>query len=492
MNSDNDKVYLNLQRVPLKSEREEKKNKRNKIIINIIVFVILISVGFVGGLLFYRNIHPSSKFDTVNAFGEIKAILKNQWLYADDYEDLNTELEDKAFYGMTSFVEDPYTTYMSKSELEAFASTINMDFVGIGVVYTLQGDYPIIERVIINSPAQKAGLLTGDIITHIDGESVSGLGLSEIKEKAIGLEGSLVTITILRNNESMDVDVIRGAVDNSVYCYVNDDYVVLDIYSFGESSARDCMSYLDQYLDYHKIIINLRDNTGGYQTAVSELTGLFIGNNKVYLKQSDASGELIERKTFCTKTYTNFDKIVILVNEDTASAAEVFAICLKEQLDNVTLVGATTFGKGVIQSTHYLVNGGSLKYTSYNWYSPSGVSINGVGITPDIEVKQADVYYETYSELKNDEVLAIDVVDNRVKTAQKCLKFLNYYNGRTDGYFDKEFEKAIYSFRVDNNIDEGYVLEANTYDSIISKTISALSDSENDYQMLKAIEIINE
>lgn len=491
-NKDDEKIYLNLQRVPLKSEREEKKKKRRFVLLNFSVFLILICSGFILGLLFNKVQHPTKNADTRNTLGEIEAVLEHHWLYSADYDDLQSELEDKAFYGMTNFEDDPYTTYMSKQEMEDFAKYINMDYVGIGVVYVLQGDYPLVERVIINSPAEKAGIKTGDIITHVDGETVSGLDTAQIKERVIGIEGTPVTITVLRDNEHQDIEIIRGAVDNSVYCYAKDDYVLMDLYSFGEATGKDCISYLDQYTDYNKIIINLRDNSGGYQSAASELCGLFIGDNKVYLKQADSGGNFKESLTSCRKTYSNFDKIVILVNENTASAAEVFVICLKEQLDNVTVVGTTTYGKGVIQSTHYLANGGALKYTSYNWYSPSGKSINGTGIEPDIEIKQADVYYERYEAMEDDEKLEIDCVDSRVKTAQMCLNLLGYYGGRKDGYFNRELAEAIEAFRAANNINKDNILDKQTYDCLISKTISALAEPENDRQMLRAIQIINE
>ena len=273
MNEENDKVYVNLKKVPLESERNEKKQKRKKIFLYSFILILFLFIGFGLGIIFYRDLYPRKNADATNTLGEIEALLENYWLYSDEYEDLQSELEDKAFYGMTEFEDDPYTTYMSKKEMEEFSESINMEYVGIGVVYVVQGDYPLIERVIINSPAEKAGMQAGDIITHVDGESTSGMESSELKEKVLGEEGTIVTITVLRGSEYIDMEITRAAIDNSVYCYGEDDYVVLHIYSFGETTAKDCVTYLDQYTDYKKIIIDLRNDGGGYQTSVSEICG---------------------------------------------------------------------------------------------------------------------------------------------------------------------------------------------------------------------------
>lgn len=487
-----EKVYLDLKKVPLESEKQEMKKKRRHVLLIVLLCFALLVFGFILGLLFNNALHPVNSVDPTHTFGEIEAVLENYYLYKNDYEDINTELMDKAFYGMTSFSDDPYTSYMSKEELKNFTSSINMDYVGIGVVYTLQDGFGVVQRVVLNSPAEKAGILAGDILIAVDGQSVEGLSSDEIKQRVIGEVGTNVKITIIRDGQTIDIDVTRGEVDNSVYCLTQDDHILLNIYSFGESTAKECVSYLDQYEDFQKIIIDIRDNTGGYQTAVSELCGLFIGNNEVYLKQIDSYGNEVEALTKCSKTYNNFEKIVILVNENTASAAEVFAICLKEKLDNVTIVGTTTYGKGVIQSTHYLANGGALKFTSFLWTSPSGVSINDVGIVPDVEVKMDDIYYSLYVSMEDDETYEYDSVSEVNKIVQLCFKYLEYDVDRTDGYFDESTANALYRFKVDNELELNEVLDKQAYDSIISLTLSNIYKGINDHQMDKAIQLINE
>ena len=487
-----DKVYIGLEKVLLKSEREERRKKIKRIIVSIVLCVLFLIVGFVGGYIFTYAIHPINNADRNNTFGEIEAILEKEWIYAKDYDDLQTELENKAFYGMTAFEEDPYTTYMSQDELDDFASNINMDYVGIGVQFMLNNNKAIIERVFSNSPAEKAGLLSGDIIEAVDGVSIEGMDTDEIKELVVGEENAEVIITITRNNNTSDFSVIRSSIDNSVHCYTQDDYVVMELSSFGVATGKECMKYLDQYANYEKIIIDLRNNTGGYQTSVKEIAGLFIGDGEVYLRQKNANGVETADLTSCSKTYRNFNKYVLLVNGETASAAEVFAICLKEQLDNVTIVGETTYGKGVIQSTNYLLSGGVLKYTSYNWYSPNGVSINKVGIKPDVEVKLADFAYEYYKEMAKDETYKYDSVSDIVRISQMGLELLGYDVDRKDGYFNKNFEIVLNDFKNDNGLIANGILDSETYELIVSKSVFELSNKENDVQFIKAVSLLEQ
>lgn len=487
-----DKVYVGLEKVLLKSEREEKRKNTKRIIVTVILCVLFLVVGFAGGFIYTYMIHPINQSDRNNTFGEIEAILEKEWIYANDYDDLQTELENKAFYGMTAFEEDPFTTYMSQDELNDFADNINMDYVGIGVQYAINNDKAIIERVFTNSPAEDAGLQSGDIIEKVDGISINGMGTDEIKSLVIGEANTKVVITITRNNETFDVAVIRGAIDNSVYCYAQDDYVVMELSSFGSSTGEECMKYLDQYANYEKIIIDLRDNTGGYQISVKEIAGLFIGDGEVYLRQKNSRGVETSDLTSCKKTYRNFNKYVLLVNENTASAAEVFTICLKEQLDDVTIVGTTTYGKGVIQSTNYLLGGGVLKYTSYNWYSPNGVSINKTGIMPDIEVKLPEFAYEYYKEMSEDEVYKYDSVSDITKVCQMGLELLGYNIDRTDGYFDKNFETALIQFENINGLENDGILDKEAYEMIVSQSVYELSQEENDTQFIEAVSLIQQ
>lgn len=483
-------VTVGLEKVLLQSERKERRKKIVKVVFIIFLCIFLGVAGFIGGCIFTSSLHQGMNADEKDVFGEIEAILQNYWVYAKDEKDLKTTLEDKAFYGMTTFEDDPYTTYMSPEELSEFTDSINMNYVGVGVQYSMVGDTALIQKVFKDSPAEKAGLLAGDILSKIDGVSIKGLSADEIKEKVLGDENSKVVITVIRDGKQVDVTVTRGYVDSSVFCYAADDYVVLELSSFGSDTASECIKYLNDYKDYKKIIIDLRDDTGGYQTAVKEIAGLFIGNKKVYLKQKDAKGNMSADLTSCSTTYDNFEKIVLLVNENTASAAEVFTICLKEQLDNVTIVGTRTYGKGVIQSTNYLINGGVLKFTSFYWYSPNGVSIHKIGIKPDVEVKLDDIAYDYYVEMDGFTTYEYDSVSEQVEECEKALDFLGYDVDRTDGYFDQKLTDVLKKYQSDNGLRSNGILDIDTYNSIFSDVVLQMTNKEKDKQFIKAVELL--
>ena len=487
---DDKKVFIPLRKELLSSEKKELKQKRKRTVLIVFLCILFLLIGTGLGIFLYGQLHRGTNSDSA-VLNEIEYIMENYWLYANDHDDLRSELEDKAFYGMTYFEEDPYTTYMSADEVVEFSSSINMDYVGIGVQFSLHNDIASVDRVFMDSPAMEAGMQVGDIIVKIDGIEITGMTTSEIKELVLGEEGTYVNIEVNRGGQSVELSIKRAEIDSSVYVYAQDNYVFLELMSFGVNTGTACMNYLNEYEDYDRIVIDLRDNTGGYQSSVEEIAGLFIGDNEIYMTQKDAFGnELIDR-TSCRKTFANFKKIVILTNSRTASAAEVLTICLKEQHDDVTIVGETTYGKGVIQSNHTLMNGGNIKFTSYNWYSPNGVSINGVGITPDIEVLLPDIMYEYEPIMSDDAILEYDCVDAIVRFVEMELDYLDYDIDRTDGYFDESLVEALTVFRAENGLGEGGIIDKKTYNALYSKvSYEAYSNEDRDSQKAKAIELM--
>ena len=494
MESKEEKVRIKLTKVPLESEKREIRSRRRRTFLICIACFLLLMVGGLTGFAISGMVRGTSvaMFKT-NKFDKILSHFKSVWLYKNDYEDLETTMEDKAFYGMTRFEDDPYSTYMSKSELEEFASGINMNYVGIGAQYTYTNDVATITRVFKESPAEKGGLLPGDIIFTINGDTLEGLDSEGIKERIIGEEGTPVNITVKRGGEEVELTFIRGAIEYTVYCEANDedDYVYLDIMSFGKSTADECIKYLDEYKDYSKLIINLRDNSGGYQDSVQEVAGLFLGKNVVVLNETDNNGITKSYETIVKEYYDNFKKIVVITNEGTASAAEVLAIALKEEHPDCTLVGTTTYGKGVVQSSFYLEDGSALKITSSYWTSPNGTSIHKEGVKPDIEVYLDDILYQTAYVMNESDAYALDSVSTYTQIAQEGLKFLDYDVHRTDGYFDQSFLDALKTYKNDNDLNDNDKLDFDTYNSILSSIIREYNTNKvKDAQLQKAIEVI--
>jgi len=170
----------------------------------------------------------------------------------------------------------------------------------------------------------------------------------------------------------------------------------------------------------------------------------------------------------------------------------VFTLALKEQRSDVTTVGVTTYGKGTVQITRTFDDGSALKYTTSKWLSPSGVWVNGTGITPDVEVKLHDILSTSYVEMGEDETYAQDSVSESVKGAQMALAFLGYSVDRQDGYFSAATAAALQQFETDQNLTADGILDAKTYDALISRVVYVWNtDTSKDLQLQKAEAILN-
>lgn len=488
---EDNKVIIKLKKEPLKSEREEMKQEKKKKIFIVLTCTLLFILGvFVGGGVAYA-LKNSGDDSSYNKLDEIKSYLKSKWLYREDYDDLDTTLSDKAYYGMTTFEDDPYTTYMSSEEMNEYANDINMNYVGIGVQYNSY-NYTIL-RVFKDSPAEAVGLKAGDVIEKVDGEDIAGKTSDEIKSMVQGVEGTIVKITVLRDNKEMTFDLTRGNVDTTVYAYKYDNTLVLEIMSFGSNTGNECIKYLDEYKDEDCLIIDLRNNTGGYETAVQEVAGIFLGKDKIVMHKVYSDNNIDTDYTISNAYYDNFKKIVILTNGSTASASEVLTMALKEGHDNVTVVGEKSYGKGVMQSSYILKDGSALKVTIAYWTSPDNNSINKTGISPDVEVKLHDVLYETVTSMEEGTTCKVDEVSTYVKTMQLMLDYLDYDVDRTDGYFSDKTLVSLNEFRSKNGLSESDVLDEETYRLLYSNVISLYrTDSSKDSQLVKAVEIVNE
>ena len=359
----------------------------------------------------------------------------NNWYFGKDIDNLDDRLLNQALTGITTNAEDPHTYYMTKEEVASFVQSINRNFVGIGVQFVANNGLNMIQRVFKGSPAEKAGVLPGDIIHIVDGTVVDNMSSSNIADLVKGEEGTKVHIDFIRDGETVSLDLTREQISSTVYGEVKDGIGYLEIVQFGESTANEVQLYLEDFNNQNikDLIIDLRNDGGGYLTALQSVGGLFLDSGSVALVEEYASGKSKTLTVNGDKLWNDDGQIVMIVNDNTASAAEAFTLAMKEQRANVTVIGKTTYGKGTVQITDQFKDGSAIKYTTSKWLSSKGVWVNGEGIEPDVTVELPDILNVAISELPEGTTYAYDSVGNEVSIAQKALDYLGYEVDRNDG-----------------------------------------------------------
>lgn len=395
---------------------------------------------------------------------------------------------------LTSALDD-YSVYFTTEEYASFNEYVDGAFGGIGVSMMLIDGYCTITGVLPDTPASKADISTGDKIIAVNGESVVNCNIDLIVTKVRGEAGTDVTLTLQSGNRTWDIVITREIVSvDSVDYVINDngDAAYLVIARFSGETYNE---FLEKYKEIKekgvkKIVIDLRDNTGGYTSQAEQIASLFLSEGSIiYSELCRAYNMNIPFKSR-NKEPDLETELILLVNEYTASSSEILTGALKDN-KRATVVGTKTFGKGTVQTVTSMGDYGSLKTTIAEFVSPLGTTINKVGISPDYEVeneirriKESDVKPLSFRNKyrigdEADEVLAI----------KERLAFLGYYNGDIrDKTFDKELEVAVMGFQADNNLYPYGVADINTQLTI--HTAVMLRDIQEDNQLDKAFELL--
>jgi len=476
---------------------ERAMRKRKKIFVSTVIIAIVLSFGI--GWLFGSFLQTPITVNNSGKYTRLDAIIETlsaQWYFGKDVESLEKWLLDNAINGMIDLNGDIHTKYMTPEEVRSFNDSIDMGFVGIGVQYYMSADgYPVVERVFKNSPAEAFGVMPGDIIYTVDGVDIKGFETEEIASRVKGKEGTTVVIEFLRAGTVVKKEIIRGLVKNSAFGQILSGNVgYLEIYQFGSSTTQEVVNYLNDMKakNVTKLVIDLRDNGGGYLNTLIGISSLLLPKDTVVIRQEYKDGKSEIGKTLGGQM-TNFTDIVILVNGNTASASEVLTAALQEQA-GIKVVGVQTYGKGTVQITRPFADGSALKFTTAQWMSPNGKAIHGVGITPDYIVELHPVFYFDKIVLEEGVTYGLDQVDESVELAQLALDFLGYSVSRTDGYFDQSTVEAIVKFRSDYALEDSVRLDKKSLQVLSTEVIRYwfTNRSNLDTQLQKALELINE
>lgn len=324
--------------------------------------------------------------------------------------------------GMAASLKDPYSTYYTKEEIDEFNSQLNGTYAGIGMVLGLDKETNLVKsvRIFRDSPAEKAGLLPGDIIVEINGESAEGLDTDMVATNVKGEEGSQVKLVVFRKNKYLDFLITREKIKIPTvnYKFLSDEILYVEISSFNETTTsefKDMLSFLDK--EPKKIILDLRDNGGGLLFQALEISRYFTPGGVVFYETGRNQKKLIP---FEVDGSLYLDKpLVVLINENSASASEVLAGAIKDYKTG-TLIGDNTFGKAVVQTVFPLSTGGALKLTTQRYLTPLKIDLSKNGITPDIKIvmKEEDylkINYQALPDTENDLQLkqAIDYLNKQ-------------------------------------------------------------------------------
>ncbi len=352
--------------------------------------------------------------DTMQKMKTIEEVIANYY-YGE--ETSSGELQDGIYKGMVKALGDPYSEYFTKDELEETLNSNQGISYGIGAAISLnkEMDTAMINSVIEDTPAEAAGLRAGDIIYKVDGEETFGMSLSQVVGRVKGKENTTVHLTIYREGEAdlLEMDIVRGKLieaetvqsgmleeTNQIGYLRITEFDTITVDQFNEAMAELNASGMKA------LILDLRSNPGGDLTAVVDVARRLLPEGLVVYTEDKAG----KRKEYtCDGEHEIQIPVVVLVNEYSASASEILSGAIKDY-NKGTLIGTTTYGKGIVQRINRLEDGTAVKLTVSAYFTPLGNNIHGIGIEPDIEL---EFDYEAYEK---------DGTDNQVEKAIETLE----------------------------------------------------------------------
>ena len=372
-----------------------KNNKEN--IYKIIMLIIIVAlVTFILTTVFLYNKFSTTlgkKYNVTDTnvkmtakINSLKRILERDYL--GDMEE--QKLVDGAIKGYVSGVGDEYTEYFTKEEMEEFKQETEGNYVGIGIYMTknTRDNTIVIIAPIKGSPAEKAGIKTGDIIKKVDGVEYTGDEYEKISTYIKGKSGTKVNLEVERDGEPISFEIERRKIElypvESEVLENNIGYINLT--SFDENCSKKFKENYDKLISQNikSLIIDVRNNGGGIVDEALKIADFALDKDKKIITTVDKSGKETEEKSKKDKIINI--PIVVLVNENTASASEILAVALKEN-GSAKVVGTRTYGKGVIQELLTMPDGSGIKITIEEYYTPNHNKLNKEGVTPDEEVK---------------------------------------------------------------------------------------------------------
>lgn len=382
----------------VEEEKENTKRREKATTFNLVEVIIIMIITAVFGILvgscvayFKDNVidHNSVPYE----FQEFMDVYDD--IKSDYYKDIDQkEMAEAGIKGMVDFLDDPYSSYLDYNDSTDLDEELKGEFVGMGATVTTNDKNEVyIMEIYKDSPGEKAGFQVGDIIKKVGDQNVVGMDMDKVSSLIKGDENTKVDITVLRNGEEKTLTLTRGVVELTSVCYrVIDGIGYVQVTVFAQNTPKQFKEVMEELKKQNvsSIIIDIRGNSGGYLQVAQEMAAMFLDKGTV-VYQLDTKGKTENIKTTTDKLYDN--EIAILVNYGSASASEIFASSLNENL-GTPLVGDKTYGKGTVQKTKKLSSGAMIKYTVQEWYTSKGNRVDGLGIEPTEKVSLPESYYE--------------------------------------------------------------------------------------------------
>ena len=369
---------------------EERYLKTQRIYKTIMLVILTVFLTFIITTMYMANkysLNKTEKGESIsNSINTIQKVLKNYYLNDMDEE----EMKERAIQGYVSALNDPYTVYIPKEEMEEYTASLMGNYVGIGIYMAANSEKNTIEVImpIKGSPADQAGILPGDTIISVDGIKYNAENVDTAADAIKGKEGSTVKLEILRAQEIKAFEITRKKVIiNPIEAKIIENNIgYIQITSFDEETAESFKIKFEELKNQgiESLIIDLRNNGGGLVDETLKIADYIVPKGKELLVTLDKNKKEEIKKA--EQDILIDMPVVVLVNENSASSSEILAGALQD-LDEATIVGITTYGKGVIQELLSFKDGSGLKVTTHEYYTPNRNKINGIGIQPDEIVK---------------------------------------------------------------------------------------------------------
>lgn len=430
-------------------------------------------------------IHNAQQATTTTAVpAEMNKVVKAYATISQNYYQSTSsqKLINGAISGMVNSLKDPYSVYLQNQDATSLNTEISGSFGGIGATMEQRSSGVFVESVNADSAAKKAGVQAGDQIVSVDGKSVTKQSLNKIVAKVRGKIGTKVTVGVKRGGHTMTftmkrakvtVASITGKLDST-----NKQVGIITFTTFTDNSGKEMKKVVKKLRqeDAKKFVLDLRGNPGGVLDQALAIDSMFLKNGQTILKVKSRTGAAEVYKA--GKKYDDGFKIteptVVLIDGDSASAAEITAAALNEQA-NVPLLGQKSFGKGTVQTVADMGGGNELKLTIAKWLTPNGTWINHKGIQPTEKVDNpsyANIPAITVTSMKEGDA------NKSVKSLQRALNALGYDAGTANGYYSSTVTAAVKAFQSKEGLTATGEANEDTISELVTKVSAKISDND--------------